>query len=139
MATVEQDTADRLPENLRAFVSPLVEQQHQTAVIHYERQQDGAESSSQSERSHTWRRCQQPQNSLTECDLAGEELTHKDGEQTIEDVRLSTESRLLVGFVNVEGEKINIKQHIRNITADSKAQGIIGVAKNVNIDQFFKS
>lgn len=73
------------------------------------------------------------QNCLDVYGAAKTKLQQQLGEQNIEDFRMTTGGRLVVGFVNTDREQARIKQNISNVTAESQGQGIIGVAENVDI------
>jgi regulator of replication initiation timing len=56
--------------------------------------------------------------------------------QSIENVRMATGGRVLVGIINPDGEETTVNQNIKDITAESGGRGIVGIARNVNIADF---
>jgi hypothetical protein len=71
------------------------------------------------------------------CEEAVSKIHYDRTGQVISNVKIDESSNLLVGFINTGGEELQMNQNITGVTATHGSKGIVGVAKNVNLDNFF--
>ena len=71
------------------------------------------------------------------CEEAVSKIHYNRTGQHISDVKMDESSRLMVGFINTDGEELRMNQNITGVTATHGSRGIVGVAKNVNLNNFF--
>jgi small-conductance mechanosensitive channel len=57
--------------------------------------------------------------------------------QNIKQVTLS-QSHLLVGIINADGEELNFKQSIEDVSAKDNSFGVVGIARNIDTTAFFR-
>lgn len=58
-------------------------------------------------------------------------------EQKISDIQMDDNSKIMAGLINVDGENYGMKQDISGVSATKNSRGIVGVARNVNLDNFW--
>jgi hypothetical protein len=71
------------------------------------------------------------------CGETVSKIHHNRTGQHISNIKMDDSSRLMVGFINTDGEELRMNQNITGVTATHGSRGIVGVAKNVNLDHFF--
>ena len=71
------------------------------------------------------------------CEEAVSQIHYNRTGQVISNIEMDESSKLMVGFINTDGEELQISQNITGVTATHGSRGIVGVAKNVNLDHFF--
>jgi len=71
------------------------------------------------------------------CEEAVSKIHYNRTGQVISDIKMDESSKLMVGFINTDGEELQVNQNITGVTATHGSRGIVGVAKNVNLDHFF--
>jgi hypothetical protein len=71
------------------------------------------------------------------CEEAVSKIHYNRTGQVISNVKMDESSKLMVGFINTGGEELQMNQSITGVTATHGSRGIVGVAKNVNLDNFF--
>lgn len=57
--------------------------------------------------------------------------------QTLKHIRMEDGGKLLVGHVNTQGSDAQISRDISNVSAVRGGRGIVGVAQNINVRDFF--
>jgi hypothetical protein len=71
------------------------------------------------------------------CEEAVSKIHYNRTGQVISNIEMDESSKLMVGFINTDGEELQISQNITGVTATHGSRGIVGVAKNINLDHFF--
>lgn len=71
------------------------------------------------------------------CEEAVSKIHYNRNGQVISNIEMDDSSKLMVGFINTDGEELQMNQNITGVTATHGSRGIVGVAKNVNLDHFF--
>lgn len=57
--------------------------------------------------------------------------------QTLKGIRIEDGGKLLVGYVNTQGSDAQVSQDISNVSAVRGGRGMVGVAHNINVKDFF--
>jgi len=71
------------------------------------------------------------------CEEAVSKIHYNRTGQVISNIKMDESSKLMVGFINTDGEELQMNQNITGVTATHGSRGMVGVAKNVNLDHFF--
>jgi hypothetical protein len=72
------------------------------------------------------------------CEEAQSKIHCEHTGQNIKRVTLSGKSNLLVGIINADGEELNIKQNIEDVSAKDDSVGVVGIARNIDTTGFFR-
>jgi hypothetical protein len=69
-------------------------------------------------------------------DISEDALIQMLGEQQISNIKMDDNSRIMAGFINVDYQA-SVKQNIWDVSATKSSKGIVGIAKNVRMDNFW--